>query len=96
MNLKDLAIACCIFILFFAICYVSACATRAPEYNFDEQTYIVSDGECLWDIANIYCPDGMDRRHYIDLIQDKNDLSNSIIFPGQRLVVLVATDSGAE
>lgn len=62
--------------------------------EWQETTYRVQSGDSLWAIAGDYCPDGMDRREWVDEIRALNGLSDSIIHPGQTLIVLVAVEEG--
>lgn len=55
-----------------------------------EETYRVQAGDSLWAIAGDYCPEGVDRREWVDEIRALNGLPDSIIYPGQTLTVLVA------
>ena len=53
-----------------------------------EETYRVQSGDSLWTISADYCPDGVDRREWVDEIRALNGLSDSIIYPGQTLTIL--------
>jgi hypothetical protein len=57
-----------------------------------EEYYRVKIGDSLWAISSEYCPDGVDRREWIDEIRALNDLTDSTIYPGQRLTVLVPAE----
>ncbi len=59
-----------------------------------ETSYRVQAGDSLWSISADYCPNGVDRREWIDEIRALNGLDDSIIHPGQRLTVLVAVGEG--
>ena len=61
----------------------------ASQKTLIEQEYSVQYGDCLWDIAGQFCPDGMDTWSYIHMISELNDLSDSCIQPYQKLIVLV-------
>lgn len=54
-----------------------------------ETTYRVQSGDSLWAISGDYCPDGVDRREWIEEIKTLNGLDDSIIHPGQKLTVLM-------
>ena len=56
--------------------------------EWKETTYRVQVGDSLWAISADYCPDGVDRREWIEEIQALNDLPDSMIYPGQTLTVL--------
>ncbi len=50
-------------------------------------TVNVNKGDSLWKIAGIYSNNKMDLKVYINIIQQYNNLSNTIIQPGQELEV---------
>lgn len=85
--MRFLLIYLLIIAVFAAICVIYL--RTQPEIHFDEDHYIVQSGDSLWYISTQYCPDSMDMQQYIQLIKDRNGLSSSVIYPGQRLVVLV-------
>ena len=87
MKIKTFIEAVFILFILVLICTLTAMALAEPDYNFEETTYKVKSGDCLWDIADEYCPDSMDKRDYINLIKERNNLSNSVIRPGQKLIV---------
>lgn len=88
MKIKTSIEVICILLIAILVCTLAVTAFASPDYNFTETTYTVEDGDCLWYIANNYCPDSMDKREYIKLIKELNDLDDSTIYPGQRLTVL--------
>ena len=53
-------------------------------------TYVVSQGETLWSIAQSLTPVGDDVRETVATIQSMNMLSSSSIMPGQQLLVPLA------
>lgn len=57
-----------------------------------ETTYRVQSGDSLWTISANYCPEGVDRREWVDEIRTLNGLSDSIIYPGQTLIVLAPAE----
>lgn len=59
-----------------------------------EETYRVQAGDSLWTISCNYCPEGVDCREWIDEIRALNDLPDSIIHPGQTLIVLAPVKEG--
>lgn len=65
-----------IFILFS-----SGGATTVEKY----ETVIVRAGDTLWGIAKSNLPSGMDIREYIYVIKKANNITGSIIYPGQEL-----------
>ena len=53
-------------------------------------TYVVSQGETLWSIAQSLTPVGDDVRETVATIQSMNMLSSSTIMPGQQVLVPLA------
>lgn len=60
--------------------------------QWQETTYRVQAGDSLWTISADYCPDGVDRREWVDEIRALNGMTDSTIHPGQTLTVLVAVE----
>ena len=56
--------------------------------TYVEDTVIVRSGDTLWGIADMYCPEGMDKREYIRTIESDNDCGANIR-AGQVLTVRV-------
>ncbi len=50
-------------------------------------TYVVHTGDTLWSIAGEYCPEGVDKRDYIDDIVTRNRLDGAMIYAGQEIEV---------
>lgn len=60
--------------------------------EWKEETYRVKAGDSLWAISGDYCPDSVDRREWIDEIRALNGLDNSVVHPGQKLIVLAPAE----
>ena len=58
------------------------------EREYSEDVVIVRSGDTLWNIADAYCPDEMDKREYIRAIEADNDCGADIM-AGQILTVRV-------
>lgn len=50
-------------------------------------TYVVQMGDTLWSIAEEFCPEGEDKREYVDDIKARNRLVDVVIRPGQELEI---------
>lgn len=87
MKIKTFIETVCILLIVVLICTLAVMARTEPEYNFEETTYEVESGDCLWNIADEYCPKSMNKWNYIKLIMERNNLADSVIYPGQRLIV---------
>lgn len=87
MKIKTFIETVCILLIVVLICTLAMMARTEPEYNFEETTYEVERGDCLWNIADEYCPKSMNKWDYIKLIMERNNLADSVIYPGQRLIV---------
>ena len=59
------------------------------QVEWTEATYTVKSGDTLWEIADKYCPDIVDKREWIAEVRNLNSLHNSTIHPGQQIKVLV-------
>ena len=58
-------------------------ASDVPDYL----EFAVQPGDTLWKIARMHLPDGMDIREFIFEIKKANDISTSIIHPGDVLLL---------
>ena len=76
----------------FVVLTVLAC-TSTHKHDFEETTYEVQDGDCLWTIASSYCPKGMDMWDYIHKVYDANGLTTYTVYPGQVLTIYVQKES---
>ena len=56
--------------------------------TYVEDTVVVRSGDTLWGIADMYCPEGMDKREYVRKLEADNDCSANIR-AGQVLTVRV-------
>ena len=80
-------------VLLGGVCVLILCSAFSPtmdEYRWQEEIYTVQQGDSLWSLAGKYCPEGVARGEWVDEVQRLNDLENSLIFPGDDLIVLVA------
>jgi len=66
------------------------------RFEWKEKSYKVQAGDSLWEIASDYCPEGVDRREWINEVKELNGIDDSTIHPGQKLTVLVAKEVGHE
>lgn len=62
------------------------------DIEWQEETYQVQVGDSLWAISADYCPDSVDRREWIEEVQTLNGLPDSMIHPGQELIVLAVKE----
>ncbi len=69
------------------LCWATQPTMDAFEWN--EETYVVKAGDSLWTISGAFCPENVDRREWIDAVQELNGLDDSIIHPYQKLTILV-------
>ena len=81
-NHRNFIIA--ILLLTISVCVVSCSKSeKPPEYI----SYIVQDGDTLWEIASYYSNDSIDVREVIRQIEMKNSLSGAMIYCGDELLV---------
>lgn len=78
---KYIAIAAVIVIALL----IAGSRTRDKPTGYD--TYIVSCGDTVCDIAQKITPEDIDYRHTVQIIADKNSLEDYAIYPGQELCV---------
>lgn len=55
--------------------------------NTEYQSIVVNEGDTLWVIASSNAPKNTDTRNYLGKILSLNNLSSSIIYPGQELLL---------
>lgn len=70
---------------------VQATGDDLEPIQLQSAEYKVRSGDSLWDIAADHTPDGKDVRNTIETIKRMNDLSGSVIHPGQLLEIPLAT-----
>lgn len=90
--LSNPVIATLILLVLIAVSFLVlalACQSTLDRVEWREETYRVQSGDSLWIISRDYCPDNVDRREWIDEVQQRNGLTSSFIYPGQTLTVLV-------
>ena len=59
------------------------------ESEKEYTTIEVIAGQTLWDIADTYMSDDMDKRQAVYELQKENDLDSAVIEPGQKIKVPV-------
>lgn len=72
----------------FLLLLLVAIQPTMNKLEWQEETYIVKSGDTLWEIADRYCPDIVDKREWIAEVQELNNLHDSMLHPGQILKVL--------
>lgn len=87
MKIKTFLESICMLLSLVLLCALVVVAFAEPDYNFEEITYEIKTGDRLWDIADEYCPQSMNKWDYIYLIMERNKLDNSVIYPGECLVI---------
>jgi hypothetical protein len=75
-------------VILVAVLLLSSFQSTMDGIEWEEEIYKVRAGDSLWTISGDYCPDSVDRREWIDEVQALNDLPDSNIHPGQKLIVL--------
>lgn len=87
-------IFCGLILVLGVLALVYACQPTMDAFEWREAPYWVQAGDSLWSISGEYCPDGVDRREWIAEVQELNGLEDSVVYPGQRLTVLVPGEEG--
>ena len=83
----DILTACGI-IAAVAVAAVLLAGAGKVEREYSEETVTVRSGDTLWGIADAYCPENMDKREYIRVIEADNECGADIM-AGQVLTVRV-------
>lgn len=81
-----------VLVLFGALVFgprAFAAGEDAPAVDAPSRTYVVAEGETLWEIAGIVAPDESPDAVVAE-IASLNHLSNATIRPGQQILVPVA------
>ena len=87
-------LAAVLFLVLFALLLNWVYRPTLDNYDWEEDTYRVKAGDSLWAISYDYCPENVDRREWVDEVQQLNDIDDGIIHPGQKLTVLVPVKEG--
>ena len=87
-NILAAIVLVILLIGFFLILYI-AVQPSMNQIEWYEEIYIVKSGDTLWEIADEFCPEGVDKREWIYEVQTINNIHDSAIYPGQRIKVLV-------
>lgn len=83
------------YITAFAACVavvaaISVKVSSMPERSdFTAVAHTVKPGETPWSIADGYCPDGLDKREYLEWCAEENGFKSwDIIYPGESYIFL--------
>ncbi len=79
--------ACIVCAAVVLVALLLAGAWRA-EREYSEDVVIVRSGDTLWGLAEMYCPNDMDKRDYVRTLQSDNDCG-AVIRAGDVLTVRV-------
>ena len=77
------------------ICVLALCHMFQPTMDaidWQEEIYRVQEGDSLWAISGLYCPEGVDRREWIEEVKALNHRPDSLIHVGEKLIVLRPTE----
>jgi LysM repeat protein len=85
-NKKRFLVFTTVFILFiFSVIQLINAQTTDAQEAVQIVTIRVKEGDSLWKLADTYDNNKMDLREYIYIIQSVNDISNTILQPGQKI-----------
>ncbi|MGN0505432.1 MAG: LysM peptidoglycan-binding domain-containing protein [Lachnospiraceae bacterium] len=87
IRFKDILVIVVVALIATAIMKRCSELTR-EEVPTGYETLTVHTGDTLWGIAEIHCPDTMDKRRYIRAVCDKNRIGADI-YPGMEILVPV-------
>lgn len=71
------------------VCTLFSCGAKKQPQIAEYITYIVSDGDTIWGIAQCYCGNSIDIRIAVNQIEEINGISNATIYSGDSLLVPV-------
>lgn len=72
----DILTACGIIAAVAVAAVLLAGAGKPREYS--EETVTVRSGDTLWGIAGAYCPEDMDKREYVHMLEVDNGCTSAI------------------
>lgn len=77
-------------LLLIVVCTLFSCGAKQKQPSITEYiTYIVSDGDTIWEIAQYYCGNCIDIGIAVNQIEEINGISNATIYSGDSLLVPV-------
>lgn len=78
-----------ITILFMLICTVAVKAFESSDRdnNIEKEMVIIQAGDTLWQLATQYKPEKWDTRAFIQVIQEANNMKNSVIHAGEVVAI---------
>lgn len=65
-----------------------ACSKHEEDVEWNTFEYTVYQGETLWEIAEEYCPEDMDKRDYIEEIKELNNMDTYALDAWQEITLL--------
>lgn len=77
-RIADILTACGIITAVAVIAVLLAGAGRA-EREYSKETVTVRSGDTLWGIADAYCPEDMDKRDYVHMLEVDNGCGADIM-----------------
>ena len=80
------ALTACGIIAAVAVAAVLLAGAGKAEREYTEDVIIVQSGDTLSGIAEMYCPNDMDKREYVHMLEVDNDCT-ALIRPGDVLTV---------
>src|SRR6056297_1283625 len=84
-RFKLFVILSLVIILIFTLYNLNAFSLNKEDYN-NYIEILVKDGDTIWNIAEKYNSDGNDLRQLVYDISKINDVEDSVIVPGQKII----------
>lgn len=82
-----IALVCAFLVGMIALSQVQQARIDAAFACADRQEIVVESGDTLWSIAEMYGIEGIDTQRTVDVIRNWNGLSQSVLQPGDVIVV---------
>ena len=84
------------WLIIIVVLYLSMYRTIHPKLEvISTETYIVSDKDTLWKIADQYIDETVDIREYLDLIHEYNGQLTTDIKEGQAIIIPILKKGSA-
>ena len=78
VNKRRFAMSSAVMLAIIVVALLLSGGKADKPQTYVEDTVVVHKGDTLWGIANMYCPEYMDKREYIRAIEADNECGSDI------------------